>query len=63
MALVKVKSKKAPHFETEVDEEWLTRWPDDFDLVDKKATTGSDYPAPIDQQPGGNPAAIDQTNR
>jgi hypothetical protein len=61
MAIVRVKDKHTG-VETAVSEEWLERWPDDFDALED-AEPGVEYPAPISQQPGGNPTGIDQTNR
>lgn len=40
MALHRVRSKSEPKFESIVSDEWLTRWPDDFDVIDDEAAPG-----------------------
>lgn len=34
MALHRVRSKSEPKFESVVSDEWLDRWPEDFDVID-----------------------------
>lgn len=51
MALVRVKDKNG--VETTVSEEWLTRWPDDFTLVEEEAPDGA--PAPAEKPSNGTP--------
>lgn len=57
MAIVRVKDKHTG-VETAVSEEWLARWPDDFDALED-TDTDVGYPAPIGQQPGGDPVPVD----
>jgi hypothetical protein len=38
MALHRVRSKTEPAYESIASDEWLERWPDDFDVIDDEPT-------------------------
>lgn len=45
MALVRVRSKSKPRFESIVSEEWVARFPDDWDVIADGDVTDAHVPA------------------
>jgi hypothetical protein len=64
MALVRVREKGNPQGPViEVGEEWLERWPDDFDLVPEDDTTPAAVPTDASVQVQDAPPADGEPRR